>query len=90
VVEQLAAGIPTVAYDAPGARQTLGVVDRSLLTPLGDPAAIAERALAVLHAGAEEYSTLSARCAGAAQRWSVDTLTSVTLDAYSERLAALR
>src|SRR5207237_5357929 len=38
VVEQLAAGLPTVAYDAPGPRHILGTLPQ-LLAPPADPVA---------------------------------------------------
>src|SRR5207245_4567771 len=36
VLEQLAAGIPTIAYDVSGPRSMLGLLDRALLCPAGD------------------------------------------------------
>jgi glycosyltransferase involved in cell wall biosynthesis len=90
VVEQLAAGIPTVAYDAPGARQTAGAVHARLLTPRGDPHSLADRVVEILRAGVGEYAGLSERCAAAARRWSLDALVSATLATYADRLERLR
>jgi glycosyltransferase involved in cell wall biosynthesis len=86
VVEQLAAGIPTVAYDAPGARHTLSTVDRELLTPCGDARALADKTLELLRSTARDYAVLSKRCRSAVRRWSLDALASATLDAYTDRL----
>src|SRR5436853_2192871 len=42
VIEQLAAGLPTVAYDAPGPRDILGGQLAPLLVPAGDVSRFAE------------------------------------------------
>ena len=49
VLEQLAAGIPTIAYDVPGPSQILHSKRDLLLTPVGDAKTIAERALQILN-----------------------------------------
>ncbi|MFM6472484.1 MAG: glycosyltransferase family 4 protein, partial [Dolichospermum sp.] len=36
VLEKLASGLPTIAYDVPGPREILKLLDGSLLTPVGD------------------------------------------------------
>lgn len=90
VVEQLAAGIPTVAYDAPGARQTLAPLDRELLTPCGDPRALGARATQLMRLPVDEYALLSERCMHAARRYSLEPLARATLDAYTDALARLR
>src|ERR1700737_5233740 len=59
VLEQLACGIPTVAYDVPGPRQIFGANQTKLLTPAGDTKAMADRALEILGMSATDYSVLS-------------------------------
>jgi glycosyltransferase involved in cell wall biosynthesis len=46
VLEQLAAGIPVVAYDVPGPHDILAPLDQRLLVPPGDVAALARTILA--------------------------------------------
>ena len=62
VLEQLAAGIPTVAFDAPGPRQILRDNGGELLTSPGCADAIADRAAEILRMSESEYDALSARC----------------------------
>jgi glycosyltransferase involved in cell wall biosynthesis len=89
VLEQLAAGVPTVAYDVPGPRETLRPLDPSLLTPRGDHAALAARLARVLRSTPEEYATLSRRGQDVARRFSWSRIADETLDAYGERLASV-
>jgi glycosyltransferase involved in cell wall biosynthesis len=86
VLEKMAAGIPSVAYDVPGPRDTIGGVERALLVPRGDTTAFARALLGVLGGSPERYADLAARAraASAGFRWSV--LAPRTLDAYAARL----
>ena len=72
VLEQLAAGLPTIAYDVPGPRQILEPQRARLLTPAGDPEAIAAQAAEVLSLSLAEYEALAAECRAIAgnYRWS--------------------
>ncbi len=72
VLEQLAAGIPTVAYDVPGPRQIFESHSDAFLTPEGDVSALADRALQILQSSPPHYAELSARCVAlsAKYRWS--------------------
>ena len=58
LVEQLAAGIPSVAYDAPGPRAILHDFPKQLV-PIGDAKAIAARIVELLRSCADEYDVLS-------------------------------
>ncbi len=71
VLEQLAAGLPTIAYDVPGPRQILDPQRVRFLTPVGDTAALAARASEILALSAPEYEKLSAECMtiAAGYRW---------------------
>ncbi len=71
VLEQLAAGIPTVAYDVPGSRELLGPLGTELLTPAGDPAALAAQVVRVLSLPEAEYAALveRSRALAAGFRW---------------------
>ncbi len=72
VLEQLAAGVPTIAYDVPGPRQILAPQSETLLTPVGDIGAIAARAIQILNFTPQNYAELSAKCIAlsAKYRWS--------------------
>jgi glycosyltransferase involved in cell wall biosynthesis len=87
VVESLAAGIPTVAYDVPGPRDTLSQVDRSLLVPAGDVDAFADRLVQVLNLDRVTYMELVARCKAAAERYLWPGLAARTMRAYERALA---
>lgn len=88
VIELLAAGAPVVAYDAPGARETLPAVDPALLVPRGEGAALGARlgALASDPAELERLSTAAATLADGL-RW--DEIAAATAATYEERLATL-
>jgi glycosyltransferase involved in cell wall biosynthesis len=89
VLEMLAAGLPVVAYDAPGQREMLTALDRTLLTPVGDPIAIADRALDLLFDDTER-ARLSAAGADVADglRWS--DIASQTIEVYEAHLSRLK
>ena len=86
LLEQLAAGIPTVAYDAPGPRQILAA-EPDLLVPAGDTAAMAARIIKILQLPTNEYTELRERSVAVAKRYSWREIARATIDAYR---AALR
>jgi glycosyltransferase involved in cell wall biosynthesis len=59
VIEQLAAGIPTIAYDVPGPRHIFKDARVQFLVPAGDWKAMSDRALAILGMNESDYSKLS-------------------------------
>jgi glycosyltransferase involved in cell wall biosynthesis len=85
----MAAGIPTVAYDVPGPRDSIGAVDQSLLVPPGDVGAFARRLVEVLTMEPVEYLALASRCMAAAERYLWPSLAARTIKAYEEALSAL-
>jgi glycosyltransferase involved in cell wall biosynthesis len=89
VLEMLAAGLPTVAYDVPGPREMLRRVDSSLLVPAGEPRALADRVVDLLSSSREELSELSRRCIATAGEFRLRTIAETTLDEYRRRLIAL-
>ena len=86
VLEQLAAGIPTVAYDAPGPREMLRASLPEFLVPAGDTGAIAEVVSKILHGGFDEYRALSERSAKATARFSWPAIAEETLAHYRAHL----
>jgi glycosyltransferase involved in cell wall biosynthesis len=89
VLEKMAAGIPSVCYDVPGPRETVGQVDRRLLVPAGDTQAFAERVVELLEMDDERYRRLSERCRSVAEEFSWRLIGRATLSAYRERLSLL-
>jgi len=90
VLEHLAAGVPVVAYDAPGARETLRKLDPSLLIPTGDSGRFADRVLELLAMDVEEYARLSAACRELACRYRWTAIARRTAAVYHERLQICR
>src|SRR3954463_14669698 len=70
VVEQLAAGLPTVAYDAPGPRDILRGELTRLLVPAGDSARFAEVLVDILESDVERYRQLSEQSSATAAKFS--------------------
>ena len=89
VVEQLAAGIPTVAYDAPGPRDILRQTLPELLTPAGDVAKFSDALTTVLERDLESYRELSERSAQTAARFSWPQIARETAAEYGRRLDSI-
>ena len=89
VIEMLASGLPVVAYDAPGARETLPSIDRSLLVNRGDPGALGDKVVELL-ADEENLDELSARSVALADSLRWEDIASETLDIYAERLSHVK
>ena len=93
VLDQLAAGLPTVAYDVAGPRDILGDHLPGLLVPDGEIEAFAVALSDILRAPADEYEQISQTCRTIASEFSWDEIAQNTLDAYQRALgggAALR
>jgi glycosyltransferase involved in cell wall biosynthesis len=89
VLEQLACGIPTVAYDVPGPRQMLESHRAMLLTAEGDAAAMAERAMQILEMSSRDYSELSTQCLLLAGQYRWSEIATETMRRYREAFARL-
>jgi glycosyltransferase involved in cell wall biosynthesis len=90
LVEQMACGLPAVAYDVAGPRHTIGSLDRSLLAPPGDVGGFADALCRVLLMPEPEYIALADRVRSAAVRYRYSTITEETLQAYRDVLTRLR
>lgn len=88
VLEQLAAGVPTVAFDVAGPRHTLGTQLPELLAPSGDVEAFANTVCRILELDLLDYGKLSRQSAEAATAFSWSKIARDTIDAYRERLGA--
>ncbi|OUL30804.1 glycosyltransferase [Nostoc sp. 106C] len=82
VLEKLACGLPTVAYDVPGPRETIRYVDNSLLVPSGDIESFSNKLVNLLLLKEISYSQLSRSCSEIAQKFSWRKLAENTIDTY--------
>lgn len=89
VLEQLAAGLPIIAYDVSGPRQILQPQKERLLAPVGEIAAIARRACEILSLAPIEYEKLSAECIKLAKDFRWRDIAESTLQQYRFALEAL-
>jgi glycosyltransferase involved in cell wall biosynthesis len=82
VLEQLASGIPTIAYDVPGPRQILRPMASVSLTPAGDTAALADHAVNLLQSDLPSYARLREESLAIAARYSWPEIAEKTIRAY--------
>ncbi|MFL6519328.1 MAG: glycosyltransferase family 4 protein [Chthoniobacterales bacterium] len=87
VLEQLAAGIPIVAYDVPGPRQILRSIASTALAPVGDKASLAAQAISLLHADLQSYTRLREECLAISERYSWPEIADETIRVYRQALA---
>jgi glycosyltransferase involved in cell wall biosynthesis len=88
VLEQLAAGLPTIAYDTAGPRDLLGERLPELLVPKGDVDAFAGKICEVLEVPLAGYRDLFNSSTEVAAEFSWPTIAQATLDAYRTARAA--
>jgi len=86
VVEQLAACLPTVAYDAPGPRDILRDSLPEFLVTAGDVARFGDALIEILQADVARYQELSERSAETAARFSWPAIARETAAEYRKRL----
>jgi len=86
VVEQLAAGLPTVAYDAPGPRDILRGELTHLLVPAGDSTRFAEVLANILGNDVERYRQLSEQSSATARKFSWPEIARDTTAEYLKHL----
>ena len=87
VLEQLAAGLPTVAYDTAGPRDLLSGRLPELLVSTGNLEAFAEKICGILQLDLNGYQQLFQRSAEAAADFSWPAIAHATLNAYQTALA---
>ncbi|HEY1583095.1 MAG TPA: glycosyltransferase family 4 protein, partial [Chthoniobacterales bacterium] len=86
VLEQLAAGLPTIAYDVSGPRQ---ILPANLLVPVGDTMQIAARAIEILDLNLAPYEELAAECREIAARYRWSQIARHTIEKYRQALQSL-
>jgi glycosyltransferase involved in cell wall biosynthesis len=90
VLEQLACGIPTIAYDVPGPRHIFDDSGPDFLVPVGNVKAMTDRALDILRMNESDYSALSAKCRQIAARFDWEQIAADTIRQYTTALARQR
>lgn len=90
VLEQLAAALPTVAFDVAGPRDILSTRLPELLVPSGDIDAFAGAICKILELDQPSYQRLSERSAEAAAQFSWSKIADDTVHVYRRRLRSLR
>jgi glycosyltransferase involved in cell wall biosynthesis len=90
ILEELAAGLPTVAYDVPGSRMILGRSTRALMAPGGDITRFAELLAELLMLDEESYARLAAECVSVASGFRCSKIAEAILEAYTAMGAGLR
>jgi glycosyltransferase involved in cell wall biosynthesis len=89
VIEQLAAGIPTIAYDVPGPRQIFKDHPQ-FLVPAGDVNAMTERALGILRMNESDYAALSIRSREIAAQFRWEEIAAENIRAYRAALTRVK
>ncbi len=90
VLEQLAAGIPTVAFDIPGPHDVLNERLSELLVPPGDVERFAAAIYEVLTLAPDAYENLSKRSVDAAASFNWSVIARDTVSEYRKQLRELR
>ncbi|HET9418160.1 MAG TPA: glycosyltransferase family 4 protein, partial [Chthoniobacterales bacterium] len=89
VLEQLAAGIPTVSYDAAGPRAILRDRLPELLVPVGDIDALTAALVRILTCDIADYEGLRQRSFATSERFDWDDIAERTIAAYQAQLDQL-
>jgi glycosyltransferase involved in cell wall biosynthesis len=87
VLEQLAAGIPVVAFEVAGPRDMLEQVSSDLLVPAGDVPKFADALIRLLQSGVAPYEALSTKCREVAAQFSWPQIAKDTSDTYQDYVA---
>ena len=90
VIEKLAAGLPTVAYDTAGPRDILRPLPPSWLVPPGDVAGFASSVAGLLNASEQEYREAAAASLRVASGFSWTDIARDTIDLYDRKLREVR
>ncbi|MFB2896036.1 glycosyltransferase family 4 protein [Aerosakkonemataceae cyanobacterium BLCC-F50] len=89
VLEKLACGLPTVAYDVPGPREMLGHFEENFMVVPGDREGFSNQIVKLLTLDESRYSQLSQRCVEVAQMFCWRKIAQDTLKVYIDFLEKL-
>jgi len=87
VLEQLAAGLPTIAFNQGGPRDILNAVLAELLIPTGDIESFANALARILRLDASAYERLAQLSRERAEHYSWSTIAEKTIEQYRSTLA---
>lgn len=90
VLEQLTAGIPTIAYDTSGPRDILSATLPEMIVPVGDIEAVASAVCRILTLDLVAYEKLFERSAEVVKQFSWSGIAQETIEIYRERLRAIQ
>jgi glycosyltransferase involved in cell wall biosynthesis len=89
VLEKLAAGLPTVAYDVPGPREMLRGTCVDWLVPKGDTVLFAQRLTEILTANVTRYRETAKQSHEVSGQFNWETIAAETLSIYHKSLGHL-
>ncbi|MBP0014391.1 MAG: glycosyltransferase family 4 protein [Roseofilum sp. SBFL] len=84
VLEKIACGLPTVAYDIPGPREMLKHVDPALMVPVGDVNAFVEKLVSILTLERGHYEKLCQQCLEVVKNFSWPKIAAEQIQLYSQ------
>jgi glycosyltransferase involved in cell wall biosynthesis len=90
ILEQLALGIPVVAYDTPGPTDILKTFDEGLLIQPGDKIEFGRKVAELLNLPEHKYKELSERCRIRAGEFKMSTISSRFIKIYEQGLEKLK
>jgi len=90
VLEKLACGLPTIAYDVPGPRDMLQPLDPSLMISVGDIEKFTAKLIELLQLDEKGYNQLSQRCHKVASTFSWSKIAKDHLEVYSQYLQSIQ
>lgn len=86
IVEQLACGIPVVAYKIPGPTDILTNFQESLLIEPGDTKAFAKKVIEILDLNDVQYNELSERCKQESKKYLLSNIANEFIEVYYRQL----
>ncbi|MDB9518288.1 glycosyltransferase family 4 protein [Roseofilum reptotaenium CS-1145] len=90
VLEKLACGLPTIAYDIPGPRDMLRPLDPSLMIPVGDLGKFTAKLIELLQLDEKKYNQLSQNCHKVSSIFSWPKIAKDHLQLYSQYLQSIQ
>lgn len=86
IVEQLACGIPVVAYKVPGSIEILQKVDSDLLIESGNTKEFGKKVAEILNMADNDYTILSLRCKEVARDFTISKVAAEFIKEYQNKL----
>ncbi|MGI4022341.1 MAG: glycosyltransferase family 4 protein [Janthinobacterium lividum] len=86
VIEQLAFGVPVVAYKVPGPTDILESLDSTLLIEPGNHLAFAKKVIEILELSEADYTSLAERCKLESRKYLLSGVSKQFVEAYISKL----